>query len=123
MGGPGGACSPAGGGGAGGVVPGGEPVGVAGSVPAFVAGAHEACDGSQGGGRVEDTLAEDGVLVHELPFRGVQRAPLVEYGVRDADLADVVQLGGAGDLVERLAGEAQLACEPHGEVGNLAGML
>ena len=63
------------------------------------------------------------MLAHELPLVGVQWAGLVEDCVRDADLADVVQLRGAGDLVDLLGGHREAPGDADGEFGDVAGVL
>src|SRR5512133_1027793 len=80
----------------------GQAVGVAAAVPAFVAGAPDPADGAQRLGRADDALADDRVLADEAPLGVVERAGLVQDRVRDGDLADVVQLGGADHDVEVL---------------------
>ena len=50
-------------------------------------------------------------------------AGLVEDRIGNADLADVVQLGGAGDLVDLLAGHAEPAGHGDGELRHLARVL
>ena len=100
-----------------------EPVGVAGAVPALVRGAHDPRHGPQGRRGVEDPLAQDRVLVHELPLGRVEIGGLLQDGVGDADLADVVQLGRAGDLVDLLAVHAEPPRDGDGELSHLAGVL
>lgn len=98
-------------------------VGVAEAVPAFVAGADQPSDRSERGGTEEDPLADDRVATDEGPFVVVQRSGLVEYLVRDRRLADVVQLGGADDLVDLLVVQAHCAGGVSGQVGDLAAMV
>ena len=84
----------------------GEPVGIAAAVPAFVRAAHDVCDRSQRACGGDDPLADQRVLAHEADLFEVQRTWLVENRIRDRDLADVVQLGGAHgdvDLLDRQA--------------------
>ena len=99
-----------------------EPVRIAGAVPALVGGADDRRDRAQGSGGAEDPLAEDRVLSHEVPLGTVQRAGLVEDPVGDADLADVVQLRRATDLVELLARHPEPAGDRHRELGHAAGV-
>jgi hypothetical protein len=63
------------------------------------------------------------VPAHERPLVGVQRGRLAEDRVGDGDLADVVQLGRAGDLVELLAPHAEAARDGDGQLGDGAGVL
>ena len=101
----------------------GEPVWVAGAVPALVAGAHEPRDGLQGGRGVEDPLADDRVLAHELRLGVGQRSGLVQDLVGDRELADVVQLGGALELVELVGVERESPAEVGGELSDLVDVL
>jgi len=98
----------------------GQAVRVAAAVVALVARAHEPGDRHQRRCDAEDPLADDGVAAHERPLLVVQRTGLGEDAVRDRHLADVQQLGGAHDLVERLGRQAEpaarLARQPGGHV-------
>ncbi len=80
----------------------GEAVGVALAVPALVAGAHERRDGLQRRRRADDALPDDGVLLDDRPLVVVQRAGLVQDGRGHRDLADVVQLAGAAQVLQRV---------------------
>ena len=97
----------------------GQAVGVAAAVPALVAGAHDAPHGAQRLGRADDALADDRVLADEAPLGLVERAGLVQDRVRDGDLADVVQLGGADHDVEVLGVEAQARAHRARELGDV----
>ena len=70
---------------------------VAGAVPVLVLVTDDLRDDAHAGDRLEDALADDRVLAHEVPLGVVERARLVEDAVRHADLADVVQLRRGGD--------------------------
>ena len=72
----------------------GERVGVAAAVPCFVRGAHEAGGGAERGRGGEDAFADQGMAAHEHPFLVGQGSGFGDDGVRDRDLADVVQRGG-----------------------------
>src|SRR6478735_12472905 len=85
-----------------------RPVGVAAAVPALVARAHELGDGAQRDGGAEDALADERVAGDERPLVGVELPGLVEDRAGDGDLADVVELRRLADVVELLAGEAEL---------------
>ena len=63
------------------------------------------------------------MTAHEAPLLFIERARLVEDGVRDGDLADVVQLGGAFDLVELGVAEPQLLAGRARQRGDLADVL
>ena len=63
------------------------------------------------------------MLAHERPFGVVERCRLLEDRVGDADLADVVQLGGACEFVELLGGHPESAADPHGELGDTVGVV
>ena len=85
--------------------------------------AHEPRDRGQGGRRGEDALADQRVLAHQPPLDVVERARLVQDVVGHGDLADVVQLRGAGEHVELLGVEPELAPGPRrqlGDVGHVA---
>ena len=84
-----------------------------------MAGAHDAPDGTQRLGRAHDALADDRVLADEAPFGLVERAGLVQDGVRDGDLADVVQLGRADHDVEVFGVEAQARADRAGQLGDV----
>ena len=84
---------------------------VAGAVPALVVRAGdllgEAEDRRAAAG--EDAAADLGVLLEHLALVVGQRARLEPDGVRDADLADVVQRRGVAQVLDRVGGEAELA--------------
>ena len=84
-----------------------EAIGISRAVPVLVRRADDGRDWAQGWGGEQDALAQDCVLAHELPLRLVERARLVQDRVGDAHLADVVQFGGAHDLLEALAADAE----------------
>jgi hypothetical protein len=81
-----------------------EPLRIAVSVIALVVRANDRDEVAQRLDRGEDRCADGRVRAHEHPFVLRERAGLVEDGVRDADLADVVQrraqLHGAARRVE-----------------------
>ena len=101
----------------------GQPVRVAAPVPALVGRADDRADWAQGRCGVEDALAENGVLVHELPLDPVERGGLVEDLVRNPDLADVVQLCRPHEHVELLGIEAEAAPDPLREVGHVGRVI
>ena len=86
-----------------------EPVRVAAAVPALVARAHEPRDRAQRRRLEQDALADQWMAPHEAPLDRVERAGLVEDGVRNGDLADVAELRGPGHLVEALRAHVQFA--------------
>ena len=59
-------------------------------------------------GRGDDSLAQDRVLSHELPLVVVEGGRLVQDGVGDRDLPDVVQLRGAAEGGELSGGQAEV---------------
>ena len=63
------------------------------------------------------------MLADEVPFVAVQLGRLVEDGVRDPHLADVVELRGAHDLVDVLARHAQPPRDEQSELADVAGVL
>ena len=73
----------------------GEGVRVSVSVPPLVGCTHEAGNGSHGRGGVEDALADDRVLTHELRLCVVQGPGLAQDLIGNRQLANVVQLRGA----------------------------
>ena len=79
----------------------GEPVRIAVAVVALVMVTHAEHE-LLGEERPDDVGAEDRVLAHELPLARVEAARLEQHAVGDADLADVVQVGGLLDLAEQL---------------------
>ncbi len=72
--------------------------------------------------RPDDLGAEHGVLLHLLPLLRVETARLEEHAVGDADLADVMEVGGLLELAEDLLGPAELACEHHRVRGHARGV-
>src|SRR3954452_4332116 len=94
-------------------------VGVAVAVPALVARAGALALRPESRRRAEDLLPDHGVALHEAALIGIERAGLGEDGVGDSHLADVVQLGGAGELVELFARHAAGAPQGEGEVRHL----
>ena len=83
----------------------GEAVGVSAPVPALMSRADQLRDGRHCRCRRQDALADERVIAHDLPFAGVQRRLLVQDRVGHGDLADVVELRRARDLVELLGVE------------------
>ena len=101
-----------------------QPVGVAGAVPALVAwSARCRATGRSAGAALR--MRSPRIVCWRMNSHSVasRAAGLVEDRVGDADLADVVQLGGAGDLVDLLAGHAEAARDGDRELGDLAGVL
>src|SRR6185312_14093828 len=96
----------------------GEAVGVAAAVEGLVRGADELRGAAERGGGGDDPLADDGVPAHEGPFLVVEGSRLVDDGVWDGDLADVVQRGGVAYLGEILAVDAGAAGDLGGELGD-----
>ena len=97
----------------------GQAVRVARAVPALVARADDRADRLQGGRGAEDALADDRVAAHELPLGVVQRPRLVQDRIGDGHLPDVVQLSGAGQLVEVLGCQVELAADRLGHLGHV----
>ena len=98
-----------------------QAVRVAVAVPALVVMAH-AQDELLLEQRADDVGAEHRVLAHEVPLLGVQLARLEQDAVGDADLADVVQVGGFFGAADALLGPAQLGAQQH-HVGRHAGRV
>jgi len=63
------------------------------------------------------------VAAHHLELRHLQRPALGEQRDGDRELADVVQLGRAGDLLARAAIEAERDRHAGGELRHLAGVV
>ena len=74
-----------------------EAVGVAAAVHAFVMAADGGEDGAAADHRGENAFAGAGMLADDGVLLGRERAGLVQDGVGDGDLADVVQLGGQAE--------------------------
>ena len=70
----------------------------------------------------DDVGAHHGVFAHLLPLLLVEAARLEEHAVRDADLADVVQVGGLFERREHVLGPAQLSPEHDGVRGHAGGV-
>ena len=68
---------------------------------------------------LQDPLARDGVLAHQLPLDGIQAARLLQDRVRHSHLADVVQVSRLGEVGELLPGQTQLVADPHRQLGDL----
>src|SRR3954468_5046480 len=96
-----------------------QPVRVAVAVVVLVARAHERRDRAQRDRGAEDALADDRVPGDERPLVRVELVGLVEDRARHGDLADVVQLGGVADVLERARVEAELARDCGGEQGDV----
>ena len=73
-----------------------QSIGIAASVPALVAGAHDDRDRAQRRRSIEYALPEHGVLAHELPLVFAQGAGLLEDRIGDSYLPDIMQFGGTG---------------------------
>src|SRR6186997_1329094 len=86
---------------------GGEPVRVPAAVPVLVARANDARHAAERRGCAQDALADDGVLADEPPFALVERAGFVEDLVGNRELAEVVELSGALELLELVPAEAE----------------
>jgi len=63
--------------------------------------------------RPDDVGAERRVLTHLLPFAVVQASGLEQHAVRDADLADIVQVGSLQHRLDLLLRPAKLLAEHH----------
>ena len=78
--------------------------------------------------RLEESDARDhlvrpyGVLAHELPLVLVQGSGLLEYRVRDADLADVMQKGPSAHMHQVFLGNAHPARQFDGELRHALGV-
>ena len=96
-----------------------EAVRVAAAVPALVAGADELPDAHQRGRGLHDPLADQRVAAHERPLLLVERPALVQDGLRQGDLAHVVQLGGGHHAVDGVVVEAEAAGDGAGHHADL----
>ena len=83
-------------------------IGIAAAVPALVAVAHELCNHRERRCGREDSLADLGVGSDEGQFVLVERAGLREDGVRDRNLADVVELRRLPNRCELILRHAEL---------------
>ncbi|CAN5140308.1 hypothetical protein BH20ACT13_BH20ACT13_08120 [soil metagenome] len=70
--------------------------------------AHDGRDVPESGRSAEDALADEWVLAYERPLALVERARFVQDLVRDGELAEVVELCGAQELVELLPAQPEL---------------
>jgi len=99
-----------------------QPLGVARPIPALVV----AADGREGGLQEldprDDLRADGGMVADERHLLRREDAPLREDGVRDPDLADVVQDPAVLEVRERLLGEPELAPDLHRERRNPLGV-
>ena len=89
-----------------------QTVGVTGAVPALVVVTH-AEDQVLLEQRADDVGAEHRMLAHQVPLLGVQHAGLEQDAVGDADLADVVEIGGLFGAAYALFGPAQSRAQQH----------
>ena len=96
----------------------GEAVGVSAPVPALVSRADQLRDGRHRRCRRKDALTDQRVIAHDLPLAGVQRPLLVQDRVGHGNLADVVELRGARDLVKLLGVEMDRVAELDRELGD-----
>ena len=70
----------------------------------------------------QDLVAEVGVALDGGPLVGVERAGLVEDGIRDPDLAHIVEQAGAGECPQLVCGQLHCAPDLDGKLGN-AGVM
>ena len=89
----------------------GDAVRIAAAVVALVARAHEAGDGRERGRGGEDALADDRVAPDLRPLLGLERGALAQHRLGDREHADVLELGGAHDVVELAEREAEAAAD------------
>ncbi len=101
----------------------GQTVGVAAPVPALVVVPDTRDDRSEAAHRLDDLGPLGGVLHHQLALRAVESARLVEDGVRDPDLADVVQETGNENLVDVFLGKLHLRRQFLGDAGHVGGVV
>ena len=80
---------------------------------------HHLGDLAESRRRRHDPLADDRVLANELPLVVGQGSRLVEHGVRDRHLADVVQLGRLPQPVQPVLWETEPLADALGELGDL----
>ena len=99
----------------------GEPVRIAGPVPALVTRADEAADlAEQAADGLEHRLADGRVRVHQRPLAGVERPGLVDQRSRELHLADVVQQRGQLGLLPFARVEPQPVGDGDDEVDDVA---
>ena len=101
----------------------GEPVRIAGAVPALVAVAHDRADLLEPVDRSDDPLAELGMGLDDQPLRLGQATGLREDLARDADLADVVEERSELEPLQRPLVEAERLADAKREVADPARML
>ncbi len=100
-----------------------EAVGVAGAVPALVLVLDELSGFAVHLQVFEQIEADDRVLLDELLFGVIEGAALIQDGVGDGDLADVVDAGGEADGLDLVFGQFHLAGDLFGEIGDLFGVF
>lgn len=79
--------------------------------------------GRSAGAALRMRSPRDGVLAHEFPFGGVELARLVQDRITDGDLADVVELRGACQLVELFGVHSESSPDRDSKAGNAGGVV
>ena len=97
-----------------------HPVRVSHPVESLVAVSDDRADVFEPVDRRDDPLAELGMLLDQPALGLGQRARLREHGLRDADLADVVEERAELEALQVLRVEAELRADPQGHVGDPA---
>ena len=93
-----------------------QAVGIAAAVEALVVVPDDLADEPQRTQLAAQPVADHGVLLHQLELFARERRRLEQQGVRDADLADVVQVAAAIEGRDILGGPAERRPERHGIV-------
>jgi len=69
-----------------------------------------------------DSLADDDVLSHDLPFFREQWTRLTEDGLGDGDLTDVVNRASDRECAQFVLAQAECSAKDHGEAGDTVAM-
>ena len=92
-----------------------KPVAVPGSVPAFVRRPDDRPDTAKRRRPAEDPLADERVLLDELPLLVRERPRLLQDGVRNRELSHIVQLRSEAELLELVALDPEPTADGHRE--------
>ncbi len=99
-----------------------EAVGVSAAVEFFMVLSGDASDVLEAVDAAEDLFGETGMTFDDGELLGGEFAGLVEDGVGDAELAEIVEQSGAVDALDARGSEAEFACDGDGGVGDADGV-
>lgn len=92
------------------------------AIQTFMVGGGDFTERVEAGNAAEDFVGIVGVLLDDFPFGGVQFAGFFEDGVGDAELADVVEEGGAAEEFDLFGGEVEGLGDGDGGGGDTVGV-